>query len=93
MHDGDLETERGNNEFDGPQRVNHRLTRRQHDVLVLLCRGRRNADVARELGLSERTVKGYVSQLFLIYGATNRTELVGFITGWRGDESTLAGTV
>ena len=56
-----------------------RLTQRQRDVLCLLCKGLRNAEVARRLGIGERTVKGYVTQLLLIFGATNRTELVGML--------------
>jgi hypothetical protein len=33
--------------------------------------------MGRQLNLTERTVKGYVSQLFLIFDITNRTELIG----------------
>jgi DNA-binding NarL/FixJ family response regulator len=54
-----------------------RLNQRQRDVLFLLCKGLRNAEIAQQLKLSERTIKGYVSQLFLIFDVTNRTELVG----------------
>ncbi len=43
----------------------------------MLSKGLRNAEVGEQLNLSERTVKGYVSQLFLIFDVTNRTELVG----------------
>jgi len=53
------------------------LNKRQRDVLLLLCKGLRNAEAAQQLGLSERTVKWYVSELFLIFDVTNRTELVG----------------
>src|SRR5882672_3707413 len=54
-----------------------RLNQRQRDVLFLLCKGLRNAEIAQQLKLSERTIKWYVSQLFLIFDVTNRTELVG----------------
>lgn len=54
-----------------------RLNQPQSDVLQLVCKGLRNAEIARQLGISERTVKGYISQLFLIFDVTNRTELVG----------------
>jgi DNA-binding NarL/FixJ family response regulator len=53
-----------------------RLTIRQQEVLDLLCKGMRNGEIGYLLRLSERTVKGYVSQLFLIFDVTNRTELV-----------------
>lgn len=53
------------------------LSRKQSQILFLLCKGLRNSEVARNVGLAERTVKGYVSQLLLIFDVTNRTELVG----------------
>jgi DNA-binding CsgD family transcriptional regulator len=56
-----------------------RLNERQRDVLYLICRGLRNSEVARRLGIAERTAKGYVTQLLLIFGARNRTELVGML--------------
>jgi two-component system, NarL family, response regulator LiaR len=56
-----------------------RLTERQRDVLSLLCKGFSNPEIANYVGISRRTVKGYVSQLFLIYGVSNRTELAGLL--------------
>jgi DNA-binding NarL/FixJ family response regulator len=53
------------------------LNQRQQDVLYLLCRGLRNAEIGHQLGIREPTVKGYASQLFLIFDVTNRAELVG----------------
>jgi DNA-binding CsgD family transcriptional regulator len=60
-------------------RSNAKLSERQRDVLYLICKGLRNSEVARRLGIGERTAKGYVTQLLLIFGATNRTELVGML--------------
>jgi DNA-binding NarL/FixJ family response regulator len=54
-----------------------RLTPRRREILLFLCKGLHNAEIAQLLKLSERTVKGYISQLFLIFDVTNRTELVG----------------
>jgi two-component system nitrate/nitrite response regulator NarL len=54
-----------------------RLNARQKDVLRLVCKGLRNSEIASVIGLRERTVKLYVSQLFMIFDVTNRTELVG----------------
>jgi DNA-binding NarL/FixJ family response regulator len=54
-----------------------RLNERQKDVLLFLCKGLRNSEIAAQLRLSPRTVKWYVSQLLLIYDASNRTELAG----------------
>ena len=56
-----------------------RLTRRQEEVLLFLSKGLHNAEIGRQLGLSERAVKYYVSQLLLIFDVSNRTELAGLI--------------
>jgi DNA-binding CsgD family transcriptional regulator len=55
------------------------LNERQRDVLCLVCKGLTNAEIARQMGLSARTVKGYVCQLLLIHESSNRTELVGTV--------------
>ena len=52
----------------------YRLTRRQREVLQLVCEGLRNGAIAQQLQLSERTVKVHVSALFAVLGASNRTE-------------------
>lgn len=52
------------------------LNDRQKEILALVCQGSRNKEIAHQMGLSERTIKWYLSQLFLIFGVTNRTELV-----------------
>ena len=54
------------------------LNDRQKEVLALVCQGNRNKEIAHQLGLSERTIKWYISQLFLIFGVSSRTELVAF---------------
>lgn len=51
------------------------LNSRQLDTLFLICKGLRNAEIATQLQVAERTVKGYVAQLLLIFDVTNRTEL------------------
>jgi DNA-binding NarL/FixJ family response regulator len=52
------------------------LTRRQHDVLRALARGLPTKSIARELSLSEHTVKEYISTLFSVLRVKNRTEAV-----------------
>ena len=58
-----------------------RLTKCHQRILLYISKGLHNAEIARQLGLSERTVKGYVSELLLIFDVTNRTELVGLFAG------------
>lgn len=52
------------------------LSPRLRDVLRCLLRGTPNKLIARELGISEYTVKEYVSQLLAYHGVANRLELV-----------------
>lgn len=51
-----------------------RLTTRQLEVLKLLLQGKPNKLIARELDLSEGTVKIHVAAIFRALGVTNRTE-------------------
>jgi len=51
-----------------------RLTARERDVLPLLAAGLTNKGIARELGLTEGTVRIYVSAILAKLGVTNRTE-------------------
>ncbi|GGL13621.1 helix-turn-helix transcriptional regulator [Mangrovihabitans endophyticus] len=51
-----------------------RLTAREEDVLRLLGTGSSNREIARRLGLSERTVKIHVSAVFGKLGVRSRTQ-------------------
>ena len=50
------------------------LTERERDVLDLVAQGKSTKLIARQLGLSEGTVKGYVSQVLAKLGVTDRTQ-------------------
>ena len=60
------------------------LSARERQVLDLLARGQSNIAVAAELGLTEATVKSYVSALLNKLGVANRVQaalLVQRVTG------------
>lgn len=50
------------------------LTPRQREVLTRICEGRSNKMIARELGLSEFTVKAHVVAILRVLGVSNRIE-------------------
>jgi DNA-binding CsgD family transcriptional regulator len=53
-----------------------RLPPRSADVAIRVCRGQTNKEIAREMGISDQTVKEHVANLCRRFGAHNRTELV-----------------
>ena len=50
------------------------LTPRERDVLTCVCRGMPNKQIARELGLAEKTVKTHVGHILAKLGVTDRTQ-------------------
>ncbi|MCZ0734137.1 LuxR C-terminal-related transcriptional regulator [Phreatobacter sp. AB_2022a] len=52
------------------------LPSRLREVALLLCQGRSNKEIARDLGISSNTVKDHISKLCQRLGAHNRTEVV-----------------
>jgi DNA-binding NarL/FixJ family response regulator len=50
------------------------LTPRETQVLACLCNGMSNKRIARELGLSEKTVKTHVGHILAKLGVTDRTQ-------------------
>jgi DNA-binding CsgD family transcriptional regulator/tetratricopeptide (TPR) repeat protein len=54
------------------------LTRRERDVAELVAQGKANKAIARDLGISERTVEGYVASALAKLGFASRTQLAGW---------------
>ena len=57
-------------------RIDETLSERQVDVLRKAVQGKANKVIARELGISEGTVKAHLSAAFRALGVRNRTEAV-----------------
>jgi DNA-binding NarL/FixJ family response regulator len=55
-----------------------RLTERELDVLRLIAQGRANKEIARDLTLSEKTVKTHVSNILSKLGLSDRTQAALF---------------
>jgi len=53
-----------------------RLSPREREVLQLLAQGLATKQIARSLGVTERTVKFHVASIFAKLGATNRAQAV-----------------
>jgi DNA-binding CsgD family transcriptional regulator len=56
-----------------------RLPPRSADVAIRVCRGRTNKEIAREMGISDQTVKEHVANLCRRFGTHNRTELAAYL--------------
>ncbi len=75
--------ESGHDELNSEQKSRETLlpepfTKREREVLSLLCQGLSNADMGRKLHLSPRTVEKYVSSLLHKTNNSNRSQLVRF---------------
>lgn len=54
----------------------HGLTDRETEVLERASHGRRNQDIATELGISEKTVQAHMRHVLLKLGVRSRTHAV-----------------
>ena len=52
------------------------LTAREREILTLLARGMSNADMGRELFLSETTIKSHVTRMLSKLGVNSRVQAV-----------------
>jgi DNA-binding CsgD family transcriptional regulator len=60
----------------GPQ-----LSTREVEIVDHLVRGRTNAEIARSLGISEKTVKNHVNHIYAKLHTRNRAETVALWLG------------
>jgi DNA-binding NarL/FixJ family response regulator len=51
-----------------------RLSGREREVLILVAQGSANKQIARRLGISEKTVKGHLTNIFQALGVGDRTQ-------------------
>jgi len=74
VHDLHSEHPSSNNPFTA-------LTAREYEVLELIAAGKSNAEIAAQLTLSEKTIKGYVSNILDKLYLTDRTQAA--VWAWR----------
>jgi DNA-binding NarL/FixJ family response regulator len=55
--------------------VSKPLTPRQSAVIILAAAGQTNTQIAQTLGITEKTVKNHLNQVYKRSGAENRNEL------------------
>lgn len=63
-----------------PVREGETLTDRRRQVLALVAQGKTNTDIAKELGLSKRTVEAHRARLMSQIGVRNTAELVAWFS-------------
>lgn len=56
--------------------ISNRLSVREEQIVKLLLLGKKNSEIAHELSLSDKTVKGYMTNLMAKLNARNRLEVV-----------------
>ncbi len=59
---------------DGTPSTEVALSTREREVLALVVQGLANKQIARRLGITERTVKGHLTQAFARIGVSDRTQ-------------------
>jgi DNA-binding NarL/FixJ family response regulator len=65
-------------------RINHEeksidLTKREREIVGLICLGYRNKEIAQKLDISEQTVKSHCNRIYKKVGVTDRLQLALYI--------------
>ncbi|HMS55276.1 MAG TPA: response regulator transcription factor [Fimbriimonadaceae bacterium] len=63
------------------------LSERENEVLELVAKGKRNREIANDLGITEKTVKNHVSNILRVMQANTRTEAAMIVARARQNES------
>jgi DNA-binding NarL/FixJ family response regulator len=65
------------------------LTNREHEVLNEVAKGKRNREIAEDLGISEATVENHIHHVFEKLGVSNRTQAARYAMddSQHGDEN------
>jgi DNA-binding NarL/FixJ family response regulator len=58
----------------GEERPGRELSERQRTILAMVAAGKQNKHIARELEISEKTVKAHLTAIFQALGVTDRTQ-------------------
>lgn len=74
------------------KRVLNLLTDREREIALLVSRGTSNKQIARELDITERTVKAHISSIFDKVGAQDRLQLALLVNGHCGSLSDIEQT-
>ncbi|WP_421984319.1 helix-turn-helix domain-containing protein [Roseibium sp.] len=62
-----------------PLNLAEKLTRRQLEILLMLCEGKVNKQIAYDLGVSTATVKVHIRNAITRLGAKNRMNAVAIV--------------
>ena len=54
----------------------HHFTPRQRDVVIEMCKGKANKEIARVLGMAEATVKLHLTEIFRTLEVKNRSQAI-----------------
>lgn len=80
----DIRTRHGDPAVESPVSQNHylqMLTPREQEIAILVSNGACNKHIARELNISERTVKAHLTTIFQKLGIADRLHLALYING------------
>jgi DNA-binding NarL/FixJ family response regulator len=62
-----------------PKKVRVKLTEAEKQIVSLICEGFRNKEIAKNLSISEKTVKSHCNRIYKKVGVTDRLQLATYI--------------